>query len=110
MTLQRDAGGGRGFGMFGGNRRGRGGPPGGDNNNPQGGATTQPSGVQAAMTDLENTLSDQSAGADQIKTKLEALRDARTKAKQDLAQAQVDLKSVLTQRQEAVLVLRGLLD
>jgi Spy/CpxP family protein refolding chaperone len=106
MTLQRDANPGR-FGMFGG-RGGRG--RGGDANAAPGGATTQPSGVQAAMTDLENTLNDQSAGADQIKSKLDALRDARTKAKQDLAQAQADLKSVLTQRQEAVLVLRNLLD
>jgi hypothetical protein len=107
QTLQRDLNGGR-FGMFGGNRPRRGGQDGG--NNPQGGATTQPSGVQAAMTDLENTLNDQSAGADQIKTKLDTLREARTKAKQDLAQAQQDLKSVLTQRQEAVMVLQGFLD
>lgn len=110
QTLQRDLNGGR-FGMFGGNRprRNNGGGPGG---NPQGGpgATTQPSGVQGAMADLETTLNDQSAGADVIKTKLDALREARTKAKQDLAQAQADLKTILTQRQEAVLVLRGYLD
>lgn len=107
QTLQRDLNGGR-FGMFGGNRQRRGGQDGG--NNPQGGATTQPSGVLAAMSDLETTLNDQSAGADQIKTKLDALREARTKAKQDLAQAQQDLKSVLTQRQEAVMVVQGFLD
>ena len=106
MTLQREANPNR-FGMFGGNRGRRGG---GDANNPQPGATTQPSGVQAAMNDLQNTLDDQSAGADQIKSKLDALRDARTKAKQDLAQAQADLKSVLTQRQEAVLVMRSILE
>jgi hypothetical protein len=109
MSIQRDLNP-RAMGMFGGGNRRRMNQDGGGGGNPQGGATTQPTGVQAAMTDLENTLNDQSAGPDQIKTKLDALRDARKTAKQDLAQAQSDLKSVLTQRQEAVLVLNGMLD
>lgn len=113
MRLQRDANAG-GRGMFGG---GRGGPRGGGprGGGPGGGgfggpASTQPSPVQDALTDLRTTLDDQSASPDTIKAKLEALRQARTKSKQDLAVAQQDLKSVLTQRQEAVMVLFGMLD
>ncbi len=114
MQLQRDANAGRGRGMFGG---GRGGPRGGGGPGGPGGGggfggppSTQPSPVQDALADLRTTLDDQSASPDTIKAKLEALRQARTKSKQDLAVAQQDLKSVLTQRQEAVMVLFGLLD
>jgi hypothetical protein len=90
-------------GMFG--RGGRGGGFGGF-----GGPTTQPSAVQTAMQDLQTTLDDQNASPDTIKTKLQAVRDAKAKARQDLVVAQQDLKSVLTQRQEAVMVLNGYLD
>ena len=94
---------------------GRGGGPGGGGgpgrfNGGFGGATTQPSAVATAMTDLQKALDDQSTSADEIKTKLDAVRDAKSKAKQDLVVAQQDLKSVLTQRQEAVMVLNGYLD
>jgi hypothetical protein len=74
------------------------------------GASTQPSEVRTAMTDLQNTLNDQNASPDEIKSKLEAVRQARAKEKQDLVVAQQDLKSMLTQRQEAVLVVMGVLD
>jgi Spy/CpxP family protein refolding chaperone len=111
MTLQNDVTP-RMRGMFG-NRPGRNGGPGGGG--PGGGfggpgASTQPSEVRTAMTDLQNTLNDQNASPDEIKSKLDAVRQARTKEKQDLVVAQQDLKSVLTQRQEAVLVVMGLLD
>jgi uncharacterized protein (DUF3084 family) len=66
--------------------------------------------VQDALQDLRTTLDDQSASPETIKAKLEVVRQARAKARQDLAVAQQDLKSVLTQRQEAVMVLFGLLD
>jgi hypothetical protein len=75
-----------------------------------GGPTTQPSAVSQAMQELQTTLDDQNSSADLIKSKLDAVRDARAKARQDLAVAQQDLKSVLTQRQEAVMVLNGILD
>jgi hypothetical protein len=91
--------------MFGGRGGGGGGFGGGG-----GGPTTQPSAVQTAMTDLQTTLDDQNASPDDIKGKLQILRDARSKARQDLVVAQQDLKSVLTQRQEAVMVLMGYLD
>jgi hypothetical protein len=113
MQLQRDANAGRGRGMFGGGRPrggGPGGPGGGGGGFGGGPPSTQPSPVQDALADLRTTLDDQSASPDTIKAKLEALRQARSKSKQDLAVAQQDLKSVLTQRQEAVMVLFGLLD
>ena len=108
MQDQRDANP-RTFGMFG--RGGPGGPGGGGRfGGGYYGPTTEPSVVQTALQDLQTTLDDQNASPDAIKAKLDTLRQARTKARQDLAVAQADLKSVLTQRQEAILVLRGLLD
>jgi hypothetical protein len=102
QQLQRDAmggmRGGRGFG-------GRGGR-GGDN----GGGDQPQSAVQTASADLAKTLDDKDAKPDDIKTKLEALRAAKKAAKEELVKAQDDLKSVLTQYQEARLVQFGMLD
>jgi len=50
------------------------------------------------------------AAADQIKAKLTALRAAQSGAAQELAKARQSLRQLLTLRQEAVLVLNGLLD
>ncbi len=83
MQLQRDTNAGRGRGFFGG---GRGGPRGGGGG--FGPPSTQPSPVQDALQDLRTTLDDQSATPDAIKAKLDVLRQARTKARQDLAVAQ----------------------
>ncbi len=68
------------------------------------------SAVQKAAHDLQQSLDNSSASAEDIANKLQALRDAKEKAKTDLASAQKDLKDVLTQRQEAVLVMMGILD
>ena len=92
--------------QFGGGRRGGGGNAGG----PGGGAAATPqSDVAKAAADLQTTLDNKDATPDDIKTKLEALRTAEAAAKVTLTKAQDDLKSVLTQRQEAVLVEAGLL-
>jgi outer membrane protein TolC len=48
--------------------------------------------------------------AEQIKAKLAALRAAKQKAAQDLATARQSLRQLMTLRQEALLVLNGLLD
>ena len=45
-----------------------------------------------------------------ISTKLKTYRDARTAAEDKLKAAREDLKGVTNARQEAMLVLRGLLD
>ena len=91
-----------GFGGF----RGRGGGGGGG-----GGADNQPqTPVAKASADLRTTLENKDAPADDIKTKLAALREAREKARAELQAAQKELKEVLTQRQEAVLVTNGMLE
>jgi hypothetical protein len=108
MTLQRDAQ--PRMRMFGRGGPGGGGGRGGNFGGGFGGAATQPSAVQTALTDLQTTLDDTNASPDDIKAKLDTVRQARAKARQDLVVAQQDLKSVLTQRQEAVLVLMGMLD
>jgi hypothetical protein len=66
--------------------------------------------VATAAQDLRTLLENKDANADQIKAKLEALRAARAKVKDELTVAQKDLRELLTVRQEAVLVEMGLLD
>ena len=96
MTAQRDArAGGFGFG------RGRGGNNG--DNQPQ-------SAVAKASADLRTALENKDTAADEIAKKLASLREARDKARADLAATQKELKEVLTQRQEAVLVTMGMLE
>jgi hypothetical protein len=53
---------------------------------------------------------DNNAPPAQIKTALAKLRDARKQKQAELEKIQTDLRSVLTTRQEAILVLAGLLD
>jgi hypothetical protein len=96
-----------GFGGFGGGRRGggqggAGGPGGAAGAN---GATRSPE-ADALRTAL---ASDATSDAD-IKTKLEAFRDARKKQADALEQARQDLEKVLTLRQEATLVQMGVLE
>jgi hypothetical protein len=95
--------------MFGGGRNRRG--PGGNQAQAGGGAapTTQ-SELAKALADLQTTLDNKDATPEDIKGKLEAVRAARKTANETLAKAREDLKSVLTQRQEAVLVESSLLE
>lgn len=90
-----------GFGGRGGDRGGRGGDRQGDQ--PQ-------SAVAKATSDLRTAVQDKAASADDISKKLTALRQAREKAKSDVAAAQKDLRELLTQKQEAALVLMGILE
>jgi hypothetical protein len=62
------------------------------------------------MDALNTALASDSTSDDDIKTKLQALRDARKKAQDALDQAREDLKKVLTVRQEATLVQFGVLE
>ncbi|HMB95394.1 MAG TPA: hypothetical protein VKK61_05085 [Tepidisphaeraceae bacterium] len=98
MDAQRAAFMGMGFG-----RRGGGGGGGG------GGGDQAETPVGKAMQDLRETLQNKDATPEVITQKLTALRDARTKVQADLQTAQKDLKEVLTQRQEAALVMMGML-
>jgi Spy/CpxP family protein refolding chaperone len=88
----------------GGSDRDRGGDRGGSD------ASRSSSPVQQASRDLRTALEAKDTPADQIAAKLTALREARAKAKSELEAAQKDLQSVLTPRQEAVLVSMGTLD
>lgn len=87
---------------------GMGGGRGGAAPAPAEGAVVTP--VEKATNDLRTTLDNQSAKPEEIKAKLTALREAREKAKQDLAKAQGDLREALSLRQESQCVLMGMLD
>jgi len=101
-------------GMFG--LRGRGGPDGGPQGGPQGdrrgpqGPMGEQTALQKEMTKLQTLLENESTSPDEVKKQLTAVRQAREKAKQELAAAQQDLKQILTVKQEALLVTMGMLD
>lgn len=97
-----------GMGGFGGRQGGPGGP-GGPGAGPQNAAASQ-TPVAKASVELRTAVQDKAASADTIKTKLAALRAARAKAQEDLTKAQGELRELLDSRQEAQLVLTGLLD
>jgi hypothetical protein len=109
QTLQRQNfafGGRRGFGGGPG-----GGAPGGGNNPATPTAPpTNTNPVQTASTELGNTLNNKDATAADIKAKLDALRAAKAKNREEIVKAQNELKELLSQRQEAVLVTRGVLE
>ena len=66
--------------------------------------------VLKAVQALAKVLKDKAAAPGEIKSALQNLRDARAKAKAALEEAQKELRSVLTLRQEALLVQMGTLD
>ncbi|OHB68013.1 MAG: hypothetical protein A2Y76_09525 [Planctomycetes bacterium RBG_13_60_9] len=66
--------------------------------------------IEQRSRDLRELLRDEKAPADQIKAKLTAYRAAREKTAQELIRARQSLRLLVTLRQEAVLVLNGLLD
>ena len=72
--------------------------------------TREPTAVEKALQELQAVLDNEEARPMEIKQKLTALRQAREKVKQELAKAQQELRGLLTARQEAQLVLMGLLD
>ena len=109
MDARRETGG------FGGLRMGRRGGRGGGGGGFGGGAGNDPNAppptaVQQKGQDLQNVLENKDAKPDEIKSALAAYRDARAKAREDLTKAQDDLRGVLTTKQEAVLVMAGMLE
>jgi hypothetical protein len=77
---------------------------------PQPATDTPKTDVEKAADELQTLLRTEAPDADQIKTKLAALRIAKDKVKKDLAKAETDLKAQLTPKQEATLVLMGQLN
>jgi len=101
LTLSRQTGsmGGMGMGMF--SRR-----PGA-----QGPETPRDmTAVGKSLEELRKVLDNKEAKPEEIKAKLTALREAKEKAKKELAQAQQELRKGLAARQEAQLVLMGVLE
>ncbi|KPK65569.1 MAG: hypothetical protein AMK73_02595 [Planctomycetes bacterium SM23_32] len=103
QTLARQAGGG-GVGFLFGGRRG------GGRRGPAPEQQGEQSAVEKAADSLRAVLNDETATAAQVKESLSAYREAREKARQELAKAQENLREVLSVKQEAQLVLMGLLE
>ena len=104
LKLSREAGGSAGMrGLFRRRRRPEDTPP------PEQPGPETPA-TEKARLELEKTLDSKDAKPEEIKARLKALREAREKAKDELAKAKESLRELLTQRQEAQLVLFGILD
>jgi hypothetical protein len=100
-----------GMGMMGGMRMGgrmggQGGPGG------QGGGMRGFPGMGQQDPNVESLqkVIDSNGSAAQIKAAVDKLRDSRKQKQDELAKAQADLRSVLTSRQEAILILSGMLE
>ncbi len=89
---------------FGGGRRGA------QSDQPGAGQEGQMTALEKASQALRTSLRNESTSPDEIKKQLAALRTAREAAKKELAVAQQDLRKSVNIRQEAQLVLMGLLD
>jgi len=96
------------FGGFGG--RGPGGPGGPGRGGRDRAKDASDNPVVKASDELRTALDDKKTSAEDIGKKLTAFRQARDRAKEDLTKAQKELRELLTQRQEASLVLAGMLD
>ena len=66
--------------------------------------------VVAQSRALSAALFDPSLPASEIKARVAAVRDARAQARQNLARAQEELRELLTYRQEATLIIMGVLE
>jgi hypothetical protein len=104
MTVQRDAGGG---GMGFGRLLGFGGPGGFGGQAEEDESKLSP--IALAAKKLQTAI-DANSGPDELAAKMAAYRDAQAKARQQLADARASLKEVLTHKQEAVLLMVGILD
>jgi len=103
---QQLSGSGRG-GMFGSGRRG---PQADQPGAGQGTPARELSAVEKASDQLRTTLEDTAAKPEDITKQLAALRTAKQATKQQLVTAQQELRKAVKVRQEAQLVLMGLLD
>ena len=112
QTLARQSRGGGGMGMQFSGGGGRGGPGGNDKGGNRGGPPSDrpQSDVEKAGQALQKVLDNKDAPAEEIKTALAGVREARAAAKKELEAAQEDLRKVLTVRQEARCVSMGILE
>jgi hypothetical protein len=70
----------------------------------------QQSDVEKKTEALQTLLQNKESKTDEIKVALAALRESRAKAKAEVETAQTALRQVVTVRQEAQLVMMGVLD
>ena len=99
-----------GWGGRGGQRGGDNARPANDSAKPSADAGNRPNRPTSPEADaLKAALDAEGSTPADIKTKLQALRDSRKKAAAELDQAQEDLRKVLSQHQEATLVMMGVL-
>lgn len=77
---------------------------------PRSRANSKKTEVDQRSAELRELLEKRETPADRIKTQLAALRRAKAKANQELARARQNLQQLMSLRQEAVLVLAGLLE
>jgi hypothetical protein len=68
------------------------------------------SAVEKAVQHLNELLRSPDTKADDIKAAVAKVRGERTKAKGDLAKDQDELKSLVTAKQEAILLAMGILE
>lgn len=66
--------------------------------------------VAAALSNLRAAVDDKNTPSDAISTRLKAFREEREKARLELQALQKELKTQLNPRQEAVLVVNGVLE
>lgn len=72
--------------------------------------TPQGRALSDAATALRETLDSDGTSSDEIKSKLAAVRQARVAMQDTLRQAREELRGFVTPKQEATLVLQGVLD
>lgn len=99
-------------GMFGGGMFGRGrrGPEGDRPGGRRGAPDREQTELEKALDGLRTLLEDTSAKPADVKKQLTVVRATREKTRQKLAAAQQKLRAIVTMRQEAQLVLWGMLD
>jgi len=68
------------------------------------------SALEKCVKDLQAVLANKDAKPEELAEKLKALREAREKVQEEMTAAQEELRKAATPRQEAQLVLLGLLD
>ncbi len=103
-------GGNRGGGRRGGENNAGGNQPAANENNQRREGGNGPRGGSPETQALAATLADDNSTVNDVKAKLQAVRDQRKQAAAELAQAREELRKVLNMRQEAALVMDGILD
>jgi hypothetical protein len=94
----------------GGRRGGRGGPEGQPPQGPEARGGDNPDQPPSAADELNKVLENKDAPAAEIKAKLDAYRKERETKEAELKESRDKLRKLVTQRQEARLVLMGILD